>query len=129
VSGRAHLVVVAVTVLAVVFVLRLVRTRQIRSKYGLLWLTICALMLGFALFPGLLDRLSRTLGVHYPPTTFLLLAVGFVFVVIVHYSWELSRTETRLRTLAEELSLLKAAIELRDHDPAADDPDRSPGDG
>jgi hypothetical protein len=43
----------------------------------------------------------------------LLFAVGFLFVVVVHYSWELSRLENRTRTLAEELALLRAQLDDR----------------
>ena len=38
----------------------------------------------------------------------LFLAVGFLFFVVVHFSWELSRLESRVRTLAEEIALLRA---------------------
>jgi Uncharacterized conserved protein (DUF2304) len=41
----------------------------------------------------------------------LLLAVGFLFLVVVHYSWELSRLENRTRTLAEELALLRTRLD------------------
>ena len=54
---------------------------------------------------------SEWLGVLYSPTIFLLLAVGFLFLVVVHYSWELSRLENRTRTLAEELALLRTRLE------------------
>jgi hypothetical protein len=37
--------------------------------------------------------------------------VGFLFLIVVHFSWELSRSEERVRTLAEELALLRAAQE------------------
>ena len=110
-STRAHVVVLIVTLVTVVFILRSVNARRMRSKYGLLWLVIAVLMLCIAAFPGLLDEISRAIGVHYPPTTFLLFAIGFLFLVVVHYSWELSRTETRLRRLAEELALLRASVE------------------
>jgi hypothetical protein len=51
----------------------------------------------------------------YSPTIFLLLAVGFLFLVVVHYSWELSRLENRTRTLAEELALLRTRLDGNAH--------------
>ena len=98
-----------------VFILRLVRLRQLRSKYALLWLTIGVLMLPFAAFPGMLETLSDWVGVDYPPAMFLLLATGFLFLVVVHFSWELSRLESRTRTLAEEIALLRADFDA-EHD-------------
>jgi hypothetical protein len=112
-SGQAHLLIIVATVLTAWFILRLVRARQLRSKYALLWAVIGLMLLPLAAVPGVLNTVSGWLGVFYSPTIFLLLAVGFLFLVVVHYSWELSRLENRTRTLAEELALLRAQLEDR----------------
>jgi hypothetical protein len=110
-SGRAHILVIVATVIISLFIFRLVRARQLRSKYALLWLVIGVLLLPLAVVPSVLNTVSEWLGVLYSPTIFLLLAVGFLFLVVVHYSWELSRLENRTRTLAEELALLRTRVE------------------
>jgi hypothetical protein len=74
-------------------------------------LVIGLLMLPLAAVPGVLNNISDRLGVLYSPAIFLLFAVGFLFLVVVHYSWELSRLENRTRTLAEELALLRARLD------------------
>jgi hypothetical protein len=110
-STRAHLFVGLVTLAVLVFILRLVRRHSLRSKYSLLWLAVGLALAVVAAFPGLLDNASRAVGIYYPPATFLLMAVGFLFLIVVHFSWELSRSEERVRTLAEELALLRSAQE------------------
>ena len=57
------------------------------------------------------------MGIKYEPATFFLAAIAFLFVIVVHFSWELSRLEDRTRTLAEEVALLRAERGL----PAAPD--------
>jgi Uncharacterized conserved protein (DUF2304) len=69
--------------------------------------------------PGVLNTLSTWLGVRYSPAILLLFAVGFLFLVVVHFSWELSRLENRTRSLAEELALLRARLD----NPASAPPD------
>ena len=108
---RAHLLVLAAVLVVFVFIIRLVRARQLRSKYALLWLTIGLLMLPLGVFPGVLDTFSDWVGVYYSPTTFLLLGDAFLFLVVVQFSWELSRLESRTRMLAEEVALLRAEVE------------------
>jgi hypothetical protein len=110
-SGQAHILIIVATVIIALFILRLVRARQLRSKYALLWATIGLMLLPLAAVPGVLNTISGWLGVFYSPAFFLLLAVGFLFLVVVHYSWELSRLENRTRTLAEELALLRARLD------------------
>lgn len=107
-TGRAHVLIALVAVAAVVFVIRLLRRRHLQGKYALLWLA-ALIPLGFlAAFPGALTWLSEQVGVFYPPALFLLLAVAFLFGVVVHFSYELSKLNERTRTLAEELTLLQA---------------------
>lgn len=107
-TTRAHLFVVAVTLLLVVSVVLLVRRRRLKSKYSLLWLGLSVVLLVVAALPAPLDRLSEAIGIDYPPATFLFLSVAFLLLVVVHYSWELSRLEDRTRVLAEEAALLRA---------------------
>ena len=108
-SGSAHLFVLAMTLLCVGFILHLVRTRKLRAKYSILWLSVGGGLVVLAASPALLDRLSVALGITYGPATFFLGAITLLFIVVIHFSWELSRLEERSRTLAEEVALLRAA--------------------
>jgi hypothetical protein len=110
-STRAHIVVVLCTAALALFILRLVRLRQLKSKYALLWLVIGSIMLPFAVFPGMLNTVAGWFGIAYAPAAFMLLGIGFLFVVVVHYSWELSRLERKTRVLAEEVALLRTQLE------------------
>ena len=110
-TTRAHVFVIAVTLLSVFFIVRLVRRHKLRTKYSLLWIAVAVALATIAVFPGLLEAVSRAAGVYYPPATFLILSVGFLFLIVVRFSWEFSRSEERIRTLAEDLALLRAAHE------------------
>ncbi len=107
-SRSAHLLVLVLTVASVGFILRLVRRRQLRAKYSMLWLSVGAVLIVEAASPAILDRVSEALGVSYPPATFFMGAIALLFLVVIHFSWELSRLEERTRVLAEEVALLRA---------------------
>ncbi len=113
-STRGHIFIAVVTAIALLFILRLVRRRQLAGKYALLWTAVAVVLGVLAVWPGLLTNVSEFVGVHYPPALFLLVTTGFLFVVVIHFSYELSRLEDRTRTLAEENALLRAEL---DHDP------------
>jgi len=112
IGGR--ILVAALTALTLLFLLRLVRRGQLRGKYALLWLGVGAAMVGFAIYPDILVPISEGLGISYEPAIIFMAAIAFLFVVIVHFSYELSRLEDRTRTLAEELALLRAETQERD---------------
>ncbi len=104
----AHILVLVLSVLVVLFIARLVALRQLRSKYALLWLASAVLLLPLAAVPSLLNDLASWAGFKYAPDLLFFFATGFLFAVVMHFSWELSRLETRVRLLAEELALERA---------------------
>lgn len=110
-TWRAHVAVLVVAAAILVFILRLVRRGHLRAKYSMLWIFIGVEVAALAIFPGLLDRLSKVLGIAYPPATFLLFAVAFLVMLALHFSWELSRLEDRTRVLAEDLALLAEKVD------------------
>ncbi|MDQ3680165.1 MAG: DUF2304 domain-containing protein [Actinomycetota bacterium] len=97
--------------LSLAFMLRLVRRRQLHAKYSILWLSVGIVLVLLAASPSLLDRVSIMLGISYGPTTFFLGAFLLLFLLVIHFSWELSRLEDRSRTLAEEVAILRARSE------------------
>ena len=111
-SGDTHVLVVVLTLLTLAFILRLVRGQRLKAKYSLLWLTTGGMLFVLAAVPGLFDHLARRLGVHYQPTLFLVMAVAFLLLVVVHVSFELSRMENRIRSLAEEVTFLRHDLDV-----------------
>ena len=112
ISTRAHVVIAVVTLIGLVFVIRMLRRHRLKSKYTMLWMCSSLVLVVFVIFPSLLSRISRAVGIYYPPATFLAVACGVLFLVSVQFSWELSRLEERTRTLAEEFALLSRRVEL-----------------
>ncbi len=98
-----------------VMMFELLRRRQVKEKYAVLWLGVGISMLVLAIFPHLLDILAGALGVRSGPNLLFLVTGLVLLLVCVHLSWEVSRLEDRSRALAEELGLLRLEVdELRD---------------
>jgi hypothetical protein len=111
-SGKAHVLVLVVTLATLFFIGFLLRRRQLRAKYALLWGFLGAGLLVLAAVPRLLDTISLWLGIAYGPATFFLAAIVLLFLVVIHFSWELSRLEERTRRLAEELALRDVGVAI-----------------
>ena len=120
-SWRAQLLVMAIVLFSLLFILRLVRQRKLKGKYALLWVGVGLFLLAFAIVPDVLVPVADWVGIAYEPAVFFLAAIAFLFLMVVHFSFELSRTEERTRILAEEIALLKARVE-EDEGPDEDDP-------
>lgn len=98
----------AVTLLAIVDMLR---RRQLREKYAVLWLLVSIFVAGFALYPGSLASLSRWVGVKTPVNLLFFVAVLVLLVVSVQLSYEISRLEDETRALAEEVGILRLEMQ------------------
>jgi hypothetical protein len=107
-------ILTAISGLAVlVIIFELVRRRQLREKYAILWGVVGIVVIPLALFPSVLNPLSRAIGVASGVSLVLFLAVVFLLVVCIHLSWEVSRLEEETRTLAEDVALLRTELRER----------------
>ena len=92
-------------------IVELLRRRQLREKYGMLWLGVLLIVIPLSLFPRLLDNVAELLGVASGVSLVLFLGIVFLLLVCVHLSWEVSALEEETRTLAEDFALLRAQID------------------
>lgn len=107
-------VVALVFALAIMVTLfELLRRHRLREKYALIWGALSVAGVVGALFPGILTTAAETLGLQLPSNLLFLLAIVVLLGLTLQLSYELGRTEDRVRTLAEEVALLRLQIEAR----------------
>lgn len=88
-------------------VLELVRRRRLREQYALLWICTGVVLLALSGSRGLLDGLAGALGIRYPPSALFLVGFGFGLLILLHFSVVHSRLSRQVKTLAQEIALLK----------------------
>lgn len=113
---KTHIVSLVAGLVSVGFMVELLRRRQLKEKYAVLWVVVGAGMLLLAAWPGLLDLTARALNIKSGPNLLMLVAALVLIVVCVHLSWEVSRLEDRSRALAEEIGLLRLELDRRSVD-------------
>jgi hypothetical protein len=99
------------SVLLLVVVFELIRSRRLRERYALLWLLTGLVLLALSVWRGGLNTIAGWFGVTgYPPAV--LFAVGSLFVILVllHYSTVISRLSDQNTILAQRLALLEEQI-------------------
>lgn len=100
----------------VTIVLELVRRKVFREKYAALWLIIGASALVLAGWPDLLATVSKIFGIQVASNLLFALCIILLLGVCLHLSWELSVVEDENRTLAEEVAILRTAVEQLEKD-------------
>lgn len=100
-------------------ILELLRRHQLREKYAALWLAVGSAVVPLGLFPRMLDSLARGLGIVSGVSLVLFAGIVLLLLVCLHLSWESSRLEEETRTLAEEIALIRTALEEQTRPAAA----------
>ncbi len=107
-KGRIIVAIIAFSLFFVV--LNLIRKRRMKIEYSLLWLGISLIILIISIWQGLGDQIAYSIGIDYPPALFFLVVIVFVLLILLHFSLEMTRLKDQVKTLVQELSLLKQAI-------------------
>lgn len=110
IQPRLQIVVVLLGLAMLAFVLNLVRRRQIREQYALLWIVTAVVITLSAVFIRAVERLSHLVGIYYPPAFFFLLAILLVFMLQFHVSTVISSLREQNRTLTQDLGLLAREV-------------------
>lgn len=121
-TGYVFAVVLSAIVVLVLFFL--LRTRRLREKYVGLWMALAAAIIVLSVFPNVAVWLAGLVGVQTPSNLVLAGAIVVLLLVCVQLSVSMSSVEERIRTLTEEVALLRLETE-RDasHGPSRADED------
>jgi hypothetical protein len=107
VTDNNYLIALVGSVLILAGIVELLRRRQLKEKYAVLWLLVGVVLVIFTAFPALLERISNALGVAVPTNLLFFVAILFLVGVVLHLSWEASRLENETRKLAEDIAILR----------------------
>jgi hypothetical protein len=103
-----------VSVLMLLVVFELIRSRRLRERYALLWLATGMVLVVLSAWRGGLNTIAGWFGVRgYPPAVLFAVGLLFVIVVLLHYSTVISRLVDQNTILAQRLALLEAKLRDR----------------
>jgi len=106
--------VIVASALVLILVIALVRSRRLSEKLSLFWLSFALLMLAAASigYPFLIHA-ATFIGIVYPPSALFLMAILFLLIFTLYLSMALSTISEQNKVLAQEMALLRLAMENR----------------
>ncbi|MFZ1926733.1 MAG: DUF2304 domain-containing protein [Solirubrobacteraceae bacterium] len=113
-QARIQLVAIVGASVLLLTVLEMVRRRRLMERYALLWLLSAIVLLALAIWSGALAKISHAIGVIYPPNALFFIAIGFILLLLLHFSAAVSRLSDQSETLAQRQALLDER--LRHHE-------------
>jgi hypothetical protein len=111
---KVSIVATLASLLLLLVVFELIRSRRLRERYALLWLVTGLVLLVLSVWRGGLNTIAGWLGVtSYPPAVLFAIGLLFVVLVLLHYSTVISRLADQNTLLAQRLAILEAKLRER----------------
>ena len=120
-SLSSYLFGIAAAVLTLVVVIELLRRRHLRERHAIWWLIAGVLALVVGVFPDSLVLAARLVGIEVPINLVFFVSIAVLVLVCLQHSSELTKMESRTRTLAERVALIELQLrETRDNEQSPD---------
>jgi hypothetical protein len=108
---RVSVAAAIASLLLLLVVFELIRSRRLRERYALLWLLTGVVLLVLSLWRGGLNTIAGWFGISgYPPAILFAVGILFILLVLLHYSTVISRLSDQSTILAQRLALLEERL-------------------
>ena len=108
---RVSIAAAIASVLLLLVVFELIRSRRLRERYALLWLVTGLVLLVLSLWRGGLNTIASWVGVTgYPPAVLFAVGLLFILLVLLHYSTVISKLADQNVILAQRVALLEQRL-------------------
>lgn len=105
---RVSIAAAIASLLLLLVVFELIRSRRLRERYALLWLLTGVVLLVLSLWRDGLNTIAGWFGISgYPPAILFAVGILFILLVLLHYSTVISRLSDQSTILAQRLALLE----------------------
>jgi hypothetical protein len=114
-SVASYILGIVSAALILIVVIEMLRRHRLRERHAIWWVIAGILALIIGIFPKTLDWAAGVLGIQVPTNLVFFVGIALLFLVALQSSSELTKLESKTRTLAEQVTLLELRIrELED---------------
>jgi hypothetical protein len=103
---RIDVLAILSAVALLVVIVELVRRRVLSERYSLLWLLTGTVLVGLSCWRPGLDSAARMMGIYYSPSALLLIAFGFILLILLHFSVVVSKLAEHHKELVQHCAIL-----------------------
>jgi hypothetical protein len=110
---KLQIAVILISLLMMGYILYLIRQEIIELKYSSIWLVVGMLMIVVAVQPDLVSDVARLLGIGLPVNALFLFTLLFILMILMVVTIAISKVSLKHTRLAQEIALLRQALETR----------------
>ena len=104
---RLQIIILVIMLMAVVYIVNLIRKKKMDFRYGLGWLCIILCISVLTIWPSLLVKLAGLLGIASPMNMLFFFGFCFAVMVIFSLSMTISHLTDRVKKLSQEIAIIR----------------------
>lgn len=108
---KIHILGIVFSLIVILTVVWLVRSRMLKEKYSLVWLLIGLFTLTMSSSPDLMRQYSDLIGVYYAPSAFFAMLIAGAYLLLLNMSVNISDLKAHNKALTQELGLTRLRLE------------------
>ena len=108
--SRIQVLSIVGSCLVLVMLFELIRRKRLRIQYSLILVAMGLVFLLLSCYNEVLKITAVAVGIVYPPSVLVVVAIGALFCAVLHFSVVVSKQADTNRVLAQELSILQHAL-------------------
>lgn len=112
-SADTKMLAIISSAVLVGLIIKLIQSGRLREGYSILWFFLVACMLFITLFSDVVFAFSSLIGIYYAPALIFAVLIVNLVLIAIHYSTVLSKHEEKLKTLAQEITLMKTKLKAK----------------
>ncbi len=110
-NTRLQIIIITASLIFLIYIMIMVRSRRIELKYTLIWLFAGFFMLTSAVFPKLPGFVSELLNIVEPVSTIFLIITFLLMLILFTLTIALSRSSSRIKRMSQEIGIIKLELE------------------
>jgi len=107
---QVRLIVLLISVVWLLFVLRMVKNRKIWERYAILWIGLGFAVCLMPIIVGRTDEILTALGVVHPPSFYFLIGLLGVLLIILQCTVEITTLVRQSRDAVQDLAILRERV-------------------
>ena len=108
--GRIQIIAIAISILFLLYIVRLIIKGKLREEYSIVWIVCTIILVLFSFWRDGLAVVSDLVGVYSPPNLVFIAAIFAIFIYLLHLSVVVSKLHSQNKQLAQDIALLKEKI-------------------
>ena len=106
----ANIITLVIGAILAVTIFVMVRKDHLHGPFAIWWLALASLTIILASFPKIINDVAHSVGINYPPTLILVIAVTIILLKMLSQDVQRTQQEKKIRRLTQKMAILEKAI-------------------